>query len=61
LSLAAAWLIDLLVWQVPWIPDWRIPVICCAASAAVGALCSIYAAFRGGRAQLRGLLALSRS
>jgi putative ABC transport system permease protein len=61
LSLAAAWLIDALVWQVPWIPDWRIPAICCAASAAVGALCSVYAAFRGGRARLRGLLALSRS
>jgi putative ABC transport system permease protein len=61
LSLAAAWVIDLLVWQVPWMPDWRIPGICLAASALIGALCSVYAAFRGGRAQLRGLLALSRS
>ena len=61
LSLAAAWVIDLLVWQVPWIPDWRIPGICLGASGLIGALCSIYAAFRGGRAQLRGLLALSRS
>jgi putative ABC transport system permease protein len=61
LSLAAAWVIDLLVWQVPWIPDWRIPGICLAASALIGGLCSVYAAFRGGRAQLRGLLALSRS
>jgi putative ABC transport system permease protein len=61
LSLAAAWLIDALVWQVPWLPDWRIPAVCLLASALIGGLCALYAAFRGGRAPLRGLLALSRS
>ena len=61
LSLAAAWIINLLVWQVPWIPAWRIPGICLAVSAGVGILCSVYASFRGGRAPLRSLLALTRT
>jgi putative ABC transport system permease protein len=60
LSLGAAWLIDLLVWQVPWLPDARILIACLAVSALVGLLCAIYAAYRGGRAPLRGLLALTR-
>lgn len=61
LSLGAAWVIDFLIWQVPWIPDWRIPAVCLALAALIGLFCSAYAAYRGSRAPLRALLALTRS
>ncbi len=60
LSLAAAWIIDLVVWQVPWIPNPLIFLVCAGASLAVGLLCSLYAAFRGAGQPLRGLLSLTR-
>lgn len=61
LSLAAAYIINLVVWQVPWIPGMGIFFVCAGASLLVGVLCSIYAAFRGAGQPLRGLLALSRA
>ncbi|MDB5104698.1 MAG: hypothetical protein JWP91_2387 [Fibrobacteres bacterium] len=60
LSLAAAYLINLAVWQVPWIPSPGIFLVCAGASLAVGVLCSLYAAYRGSGQPLRGLLSLSR-
>ena len=61
LSLAAAWIIDLVVWEVPWIPDPWIFLACAGASLAVGLLCSLYAAYRGAGQPLRGLLSLTRA
>jgi putative ABC transport system permease protein len=61
LSLAAAWIIDLVVWQVPWIPDLGIFLACAGASLFVGILCSLYAAYRGAGQPLRGLLSLTRA
>jgi predicted lysophospholipase L1 biosynthesis ABC-type transport system permease subunit len=60
LSLAAAYLINLAVWQVPWIPSPWIFFVCAGASLAVGAACSLYAAYRGAGRPLRELLSLSR-
>jgi putative ABC transport system permease protein len=60
LSLAAAYLINLAVWQVPWIPSPWIFFVCAGASMAVGAACSLYAAYRGAGRPLRELLSLSR-
>ncbi|MDB5048383.1 MAG: ABC-type transport system, permease component [Fibrobacteres bacterium] len=61
LSLAAAWIINLVVWQVPWIPDLGIFLVCAGASLFVGVLCSLYAAYRGAGQPLRGLLSLTRA
>ncbi|GEM_PF-2169755 len=61
LSLAGAYIINLVVWQVPWIPSPIIFGVCAGASLGVGVLCSLYAAYRGAGQPLRGLLALSRS
>jgi putative ABC transport system permease protein len=61
LSLIAAYLINLVVWEVPWIPNASIFFACAGASLAVGAACSVYAAYRGAGQPLRGLLALSRA
>lgn len=61
LSLAAAYIINLVVWQVPWIPSPAILFACAGASLAVGLTCSLYAAYRGAGQPLRGLLALSRA
>jgi putative ABC transport system permease protein len=61
LSLIAAYIINLVVWEVPWVPDASIFLVCAGASLAVGAACSVYAAYRGAGQPLRGLLALSRA
>lgn len=60
LSLAGAYLINLAVWQVPWIPSPWIFFICAGASLSVGAGCSLYAAYRGAGRPLRELLSMSR-
>ena len=60
LSLSAAFVINLLVWQVPWTPDYRIFLICMGGSLVVGLFCAIYAAYRGAGQSLRGLLSLTR-
>jgi putative ABC transport system permease protein len=60
LSLAAAYIINLAVWQVPWIPEADILWLCAGGSLAVGLLCSLYAAYRGSGRPLRELLSLSR-
>ena len=60
LSLAAAYIINMVVWQVPWIPSPVILFVCAGASLAVGVVCSLYAAFRGSGQPLRGLLSLTR-
>jgi putative ABC transport system permease protein len=60
LSLTAAYIINLVVWQVPWIPEAEILWICAGGSLAVGLLCSLYAAYRGSGRPLRELLSLSR-
>jgi putative ABC transport system permease protein len=61
LSLVAAWIIDLVVWEVPWVPDPWIFLVCAGASLLVGLLCSLYAAYRGAGQPLRGLLSLTRA
>jgi putative ABC transport system permease protein len=61
LSLIAAYIINLVVWEVPWIPNASIFFVCAGASLAVGVACSVYAAYRGAGQPLRGLLALARA
>lgn len=61
LSLAAVWVINAVVWKVPWLPDPGIFLACLAGSVLVGALCSMYAAYRGAGQPLRGLLSLTRA
>jgi len=60
LSLIAAWVINLVVWQVPWVPDFRIFAACAGGSLGIGLLCAFYAAYRGAGQPLRELLSLSR-
>jgi putative ABC transport system permease protein len=60
LSLAAVWVINRVVWQVPWRPDPAIFAACLASAAAVGLLCSVYASYRGAGRPLRELLSVTR-
>ena len=60
LSLAAVWVINAVVWKVPWMPHPGIFLFCLGGSLLVGTLCSVYAAYRGAGQPLRGLLSLNR-
>ncbi len=59
-GLAAAWVIDAVVWQVPWIPDLRILGACVCGAVLVGVFCAAYAAYKGAGKPLRELLAITR-
>ena len=60
LSLAAVWVINAVIWKVPWSPSAGIFLSCLGGSLLVGGACSVYAAYRGAGQPLRGLLSLTR-
>jgi putative ABC transport system permease protein len=60
LSLGAVWVINAVIWKVPWMPHPGIFLACLGGSLLVGLLCSVYAAYRGAGQPLRGLLSLTR-